>query len=63
MKTDADFETTDLTEQAAIESWMSKQGICAHGNLQRKECLFCGKTFDSFEAACAERREILDEYL
>lgn len=63
MLTDADFETTDLTEQAAIEDWLSKKGICTHSNLQRNECLFCGKTFESFEAACAERREILDEYL
>ena len=63
MKTDADFQTTDFIDQATIESWLKKQGICAHGNLRRNECLFCGKTFKSFETACAERREILDDYL
>ena len=61
--TEIDFEGAGLTEQADIERWLRKQGICTHSNLQRNKCLFCGKTFDSFEAACAERREILDEYL
>ena len=63
MKTNADFETTDLTEKADIESWLNRHGICTHSNLKKNKCLSCGKPFESFEAACAERRDILDEYL
>ncbi len=58
-----DFTTTDLTETAEIENWLRRRGICTHNNLQKNVCLHCGRTFDSFEAACSERREILDEYI
>lgn len=40
MKTDADFATEDLTEKADIESWLRKQGVCAHGNINVEFHLF-----------------------
>ena len=59
----ADYDTVDLAETAEIENWLRRKGICTHSNVRKNECLFCGKTFDSFEVACAERREILDEFI
>ena len=60
--TDADYQTQLLQHTANTESYLKKQGICAHGYLQHNICKDCGKSFKTWQEAIDERMEILDEY-
>jgi len=60
---DADILTAQLHALGRRDSALRKRGICSHGWSQGQapcKCLHCGKVFPTFDAMCAERREILN---